>query len=261
MLARVGRHEEALTAAEEAVARHRELVAGNGGGLSHLASALNIYGNRLDAVDRRAEARTVLAEAVRLYRQLTADNRAGELPWLAQAVSNYALVLDDPAAAVEAGQEAADLRREQLARDRPAHLTALADSLRNLAGQLRRAGRSEDALAVAPELLDLRREFAARNPGAGRGGLGADLLMVAGWLTLAGRLDEGLALGEEAVTVAREAYAADSETHRGLLAEALMDLSDRLELVPGRNKDRWRRIRALAAQSVALREGEEHHRA
>jgi hypothetical protein len=34
-----------------------------------------------------------------------------------------------------------------------------------------------------------------------------------------------------------------------------MDLSDRLELVPGRNKNRWRRIRALAARSVAPGEG------
>jgi hypothetical protein len=80
MLARGGRHEEARS---------------------------NIYGYRLNVVDRRAEARTILGEAVALHRRLAVGDRAGELPWPAQAVSNYALVLDDPAAAGSSSQEAA----------------------------------------------------------------------------------------------------------------------------------------------------------
>jgi tetratricopeptide (TPR) repeat protein len=207
---------------------------------------------RPDEAGRRAEARAVLAEAVRLYRDAATDNRAGQLPWLAQAVSNYALVLDDAEEAIAASAEAVELRRELVAGDRPAHVSGLADSLANQADRLRAVGRTEQAVAAGLEAVVLRREFAADQPAAGRGAFGWTLLVVAKWLTDAGRLDEGLALGEEAVAVAQGAFAAAGETHRELLAEALMDLSDRLELVPGRNKNRLRRIHALAARSVAL---------
>jgi hypothetical protein len=77
----LGRRDEALSAAEEAVQVWRQLAATNpaafGPGLSR--SLLNL-GNQLSEMGRREEALAATAEAVQVWRQLAAANPAAFRP-------------------------------------------------------------------------------------------------------------------------------------------------------------------------------------
>ena len=79
----VGRRQDALTPAEEAVRLYRELAAGNPAYLPDLAGALGNLGGSYSEVGRRQDALTPAEEAVRLYRELAAANPA-YLPNLAR---------------------------------------------------------------------------------------------------------------------------------------------------------------------------------
>ena len=83
----MGRRQDALAPAEEAVRLYRELAAANPAFLPDLASALNNLGIRYSEVGRRQDALAPAEEAVRLYRELAAANPAF-LPDLASALNN-----------------------------------------------------------------------------------------------------------------------------------------------------------------------------
>ena len=83
----MGRRQDALAPAEEAVQLYRELAATNPAFLPDLAAALNNLGNRYSEVGRRQDALAPTEEAVQLYREQAATNPAF-LPDLARALSN-----------------------------------------------------------------------------------------------------------------------------------------------------------------------------
>jgi tetratricopeptide (TPR) repeat protein len=126
----VGRREEALETAGEAVAIRRQLAeASPAAYLPGLAESLNNLANILNEVGRREEALETAGEAVGLYRQLAEASPEAYLPDLAVSLDNLANILS------EAGQ--AD-RAEELFADT---LDAFADSTLGIGHILRARGR------------------------------------------------------------------------------------------------------------------------
>ena len=88
MLSELGRREEALTQAEEAVRLYRQLAAARPDAfLPNLAMSLNNLANRLSDLGRREEALAQAEEAVRLRRQLAAARPDAFLPALAKSLA------------------------------------------------------------------------------------------------------------------------------------------------------------------------------
>ena len=88
-LSALGRREEALEAAAEAVALYRQLAAQRPDAfLPDLAGSLNNQGSMLSALGRREEALEAAAEAVTLYRELAAQRPDAFLPDLAMSLNN-----------------------------------------------------------------------------------------------------------------------------------------------------------------------------
>ncbi|MER7658137.1 tetratricopeptide repeat protein [Streptomyces albidoflavus] len=91
MLSEVGRRDEALSVAAEAVAIRRRLAEENPASYEpNLASALNNLGNRLSEVGRQAEALAATKQAVAIYRRLAAASPAAYEPDLTASLSNLA---------------------------------------------------------------------------------------------------------------------------------------------------------------------------
>jgi hypothetical protein len=105
----LGRREEALEAAAEAVGLRRQLAAQRPDAfLPDLATSLNNLGNRLSELGRREEALEAAAEAVTLYRQLAAQRPDAFLPDLAGSLRTNGTILrqlGDAAAAAASFRE------------------------------------------------------------------------------------------------------------------------------------------------------------
>jgi tetratricopeptide (TPR) repeat protein len=88
MLSGLGRREEALAQAEEAVRLRRQLAQQRPDAfLPDLAMSLNNLANRLSDLGRREEALAQAEEAVRLYRQLAQQRPDAFLPYLATSLA------------------------------------------------------------------------------------------------------------------------------------------------------------------------------
>jgi hypothetical protein len=209
VLARWGRHGEALPPAEEAVELYRGLSADNPDYLPDLASALNNLGNRLAELGRHSDALSPTEEAVRLYRGLAAEN-PGNLPNLASALNNLGSRLAElgrRGAALSPTEESVQLRRG-LAANNPGYLPDLASALTNLGNRLADLGMHGDALPPAEEAVQLCRGLAAENPGYLPDLAGA-LTNLGNRLAALGRHGDGLAPAEEAVQLRRDLAAAN----------------------------------------------------
>ena len=93
-LSDLGRREEALTAAEEAVGHYRALAEARPDAfIPDLALSLNNLANRLSALGRREEALTAAEEAVGHYRALAEARPDAFIPDLASSLNNLASFL------------------------------------------------------------------------------------------------------------------------------------------------------------------------
>ena len=161
----MGRRQDAVAPAEEAVQLYRDLARDNPAFLPDLASALNNLGIRYSEVGRRQDAVAPAEEAVQLCRDLARDNPAF-LPDLARALNNLGIRYSEVGRgqdAVAPAEEAVQLRRD-LARDNPAFLPDLASALNNLGIRYGEVGRGQDAVAPAEEAVQLYRDLARDNP-------------------------------------------------------------------------------------------------
>jgi tetratricopeptide (TPR) repeat protein len=106
-LSEVGRREDALAPAEEAVTIRRRLAETNPAAyLPDLAMSLAARAMTLQAMDA-AQAVASMEEAVDLWSQLAEQLPAAYVPWLARGLNELAPMLD----AVGRGAEAAEIRR------------------------------------------------------------------------------------------------------------------------------------------------------
>lgn len=198
-LSTLGRREDALEAAEEAVSLYRDLASERSGAFVHsIALSLNNLSNRLSALGRHEDALKAAEEAVSLYRDLVSERQGVPIPVLAISLNNLSGCLNDLGRridAFEAAEEAVSLYRD-LASEQPG---PFAHTLINLANRLSALGRREDALKAAKEAVSLRRRLASERPDAFSHDVALSLSVMADRLEELDRLDEALPCDHEAI--------------------------------------------------------------
>ena len=249
-LSDIGRRDEALEAAEEAVKLYRELVKlQREAFLPDLAISLNNVANMLSEVGRRDEALEAAEEAVKLGRELVTLQREAFLPGLAASLNNVANMLSEVGRrdeALEAAEEAVKLGRELVKLQREAFLPDLAMSLNNVANGLSAVGRRDEALEAAEEAVKLYRELVKLQREAFLPDLAMSLNNVANRLSDVGRRDEALEAAEEAVKLRRELVTLQREAFLPDLAASLNNVATMLSAV-------GRRDEALEAAEEAVK--------
>jgi tetratricopeptide (TPR) repeat protein len=243
----LGRHKEALTAAEQAVRLCRALAPARPDAFTpNLARSLHSLATMLSDVGRPEEALTVSEEAVRLYRALVASRREAFTRDLAALLNNFANNLNALGRREEAltvVEEAVRVYRG-LAATRPDACTPdLAGSLNNLANILRALGRRKEALTAAEEAVCLGHALASARPDAFTPDLALWLHNLAIMLSDLGRREEALAAAESAVGHYRALAEARPDVFTSKLALALNNLANRLS-------DLGRRADALATRKM-----------
>ncbi|WP_019927174.1 tetratricopeptide repeat protein [Nocardia sp. BMG111209] len=227
----LGRREDALAAAVEAVEIRRRLAATDPDTyLPDLAMSVHNLAVRLNYLGRREEA-LIAVEAVEIWRRLAAADPDAYLPDLAAGVNNLAVYLGGLGRREEAlatAAEAVEIRRRLAATDPDTYLPDLAMSVHNLANRLSYLGRREEALTAATEAVDIRRRLAAADPDAYLPDLTTSVNNLAVRLGDMGRREEGLTAATEAVDIYRRLAAANPAAYLPDLAMSVHNLANRL---------------------------------
>ncbi|MFE2916734.1 tetratricopeptide repeat protein [Kitasatospora indigofera] len=228
-LGEVGRREEGLTAAEEAVAIRRTLAKANPDThLPSLTSSLNNLAIRLVEVGRREEGLTAIEEAVAIRRSLAEANPDTHLPDLAMFLNNLSVCLGEVGRREEgltAAEEAVAIRRSLAEADPDTHLPELAQALNNLAIRLGEVGRRGEGLTAVEEAVAIRRTLAEANPDTHLPELAMSLNNLSVDLGEVGRREEGLTAVEETVGLYRTLVEANPAAYLPNLASTLNNLS------------------------------------
>lgn len=228
----LGRWEEALQEAQNAVAVRRSLVAAHAEVfVPNLALSLNNLAIRLGNLGHREAALKAAQESVSLYAGLEAVHAGVFKSDLAQSTSNLANTLGSlgrKEEALEMTQRAVDLDRD-LAFVHPDIFTpGLAASLTNLAGRLGELDKHQAGLSAAQEAVGLYRALAAERPDAFKPNLAKSLTNLANRLGNVGRAKDALDAASEVVRSYRELANKRPVVFRAELATSLSNLANRL---------------------------------
>ena len=243
VLSALGRREEALAQAQEAVRIYGQLAQARPDAfLPNLAGSLGTLSNQMSDLGRREEALAQAQEGVRIYGQLAQTRPDAFLPNLATSLNNLAIRLSALGRREEALGQAQEAARifGQLAQARPdAFLPNLATSLNNLAIRLSALGRREEALAQAQEAVRIYGQLAQARPDAFLPNLAASLNNLATMLNELGRREEALAQAQEAVRIfgqlaqARpDAFLPDLARSLAVQGNVMVELGRTAEAVP-----------------------------
>ena len=153
----MGRRDEALAPAEEAVTVYRRLAEANPAAyLRDLATSLNNLGVFLSEVGRRDEALAPAEEAVTVYRRLAEANSAAYLPDLARSLCAYAWVCinakDHLPTALHSVNEAIDLYEPLAERLPQMFADQMYAAYQTLAEVLERLGHVDEAAELRRQL-------------------------------------------------------------------------------------------------------------
>jgi len=248
-LSSLGRREEALAAAQDAVDFFRALAAARPDAFTpDLAMALNNSAKMLSDLGQREEALAAAQEAVDMRRAFAAARPDAFAPDLATSLNTLANMLSELGRreeALAAAQEAADMRRALTAACPDVFAPVLATSLSNLTNMLSDLGRREEALLAAQEALNIRRALAAARPDTFTPDLAGSLNNLAPMLSDLGRREEALAAAHESADLYRALATARSDAFTPDLAMALNNLAKMLF-------DLGRREEALAAAQESV---------
>ncbi|MEV4724586.1 tetratricopeptide repeat protein [Micromonospora humida] len=132
------------------------------------------------------------------------------------------------AEALDASQEAVDIRRELTTTNRDTHLPKLALSLNNHAVRLAEMGRHPEALDASQEAVHIRRELTTTNRDTHLSDLAMSLNNHANRLAEAGQRSDALTTSQEAVNIRRELTTTNRDTHLPDLARSLNNHAVRL---------------------------------
>lgn len=236
LLSNAGRDQEALRAADEAVAAARRLVTGDAVAFEpDLAGSLTALGGALSRVGRWREAFEATKEAVAIQRRLAARTPTAHTAELAASLHNVSVALAGAGLrdeAVQAAEEAVRLRRQPGFPNEPGHL---AGSLDNLRLRLFEVGRLEEAVTLADEAVAAYRELAAATPAAFAPDLARALSNHSALLTKVGRHADAVAVAEEAVAICRGLAKANPAAFEVELATSLTNLGNALSESGERN--------------------------
>jgi tetratricopeptide (TPR) repeat protein len=240
-LANAGLRNDALAAAEEAVAINRQLAEEDPDTQRpYLAASLTNLGIQLAAMGRHQDALDVTQEAATTWRRLVAADPTLE-PEHAATLTNLGSWLSNVGQHQQARdvvQEAVEIWR-RLATESPAvHEHALATALRGLGGHLLNLGQRQEALATTNESIEIWRRLSQINPVAFEPDLVNaldSLVLILGatesWRDmLTSMADEdfwkpSLAASEEALQIRRRLVAANPAVFEPGLATTLNNLS------------------------------------
>jgi tetratricopeptide (TPR) repeat protein len=199
----------------------------------------------LPAPDRTLALRPFLADLYRARLERTPreepEERARVLNMLGFALSE----MGRRAEALQATQEAVEIRRRLAAQRPDAFLPDLAASLNNLGAMLSEMGRRAEALEATQEAVDLYRRLAAQHPDAFLPYLAASLDNLGAMLSEMGRRAEALEATQEAVDLYRRLAAQHPDAFLPYLAASLDNLGVMLS-------EMGRRAEALEATQEAV---------
>lgn len=251
MLGDMGRHDEALTIAAEAVREHRLLARVSRRFDVDIARSLHALSVELSRARRHEEAMAATSEAVDIHRRLVAIGEPEAELHLAQALGGLGLRLRDQGRHTEAlavTREAVAICRRLGTDDPGAFDSDLANSLTNLGLHLFALRRYEEVVTAIGQAVDIRRRLVAVNPAAIQPGLALSLGNLANGFDLLGRREEALAAAAEATEIRRRLAAADPGAFEPDLAMSLNNLSKNLADV-GRHEDAL----AVTGEAVDIR--------
>ncbi len=234
-LSTVQRHDEAVTAIEDAVAILRRLAQASPAIYEpDLARSLNNLSSQLSDVRRHDEAVTAIEDAVAILRRLAQASPAIYEPDLAGFLGNLSNRLSDVRRhdeAVTAIEDAVTIYR-QLAQASPAiYEPDLARSLNNLSSQLSDVRRHDEAVTAIEDAVAILRRLAQASPAIYEPDLAGFLGNLSNRLSDVRRHDEAVTAIEDAVTIYRQLAQASPATYEPRLAGSLNNLSNQLSTV------------------------------
>ncbi|MEA2840868.1 MAG: hypothetical protein QOF41_2198 [Methylobacteriaceae bacterium] len=228
-LSRIGRNDDSLRFAEEAVELRRLMTPSHSAvAKRRLVWSLVPYVNALSRVKRFQEAVAPAMEAVALCRTLSEIDSEAFAPLLAGTLNSLVSILshtEQDQASLDAAQEAVLIQRTLAARDPQNYTTDLATCVSNLSNQLSKLGRHHEALDAAQQAVDINRALAGERPAAFTPVLAASLNNLSGELAEVGRLEDAIAAAREAVSIQRGLARVKAEAFLPLLGNSLMTLS------------------------------------
>ncbi|QLA16531.1 tetratricopeptide repeat protein [Desulfolutivibrio sulfoxidireducens] len=229
-LSALGKHEEALAAAQEAVKLHRSLIQIDQDAFRpNLALSLNTLANCRFELAQYKKASTAVQEAVNLYRTLAKINPETFRFDLSKSLNTHANILAEIGQRDEALvsiQEAAAIRRALAQTDPKTFRPYLATTLNNLATILTELRRPEEALNPAQESVTIRRALTKAHPDAFRPDLARSLNNLANIFSMLDKRDKALAATQEAVELYRTLTKAHPDAFRPDLAASLTNLAN-----------------------------------
>jgi tetratricopeptide (TPR) repeat protein len=246
----IGKYDEALVAAREAVALQRQLA--NVDQVKYqagLAAALNDLGNRLDLSGNFKEALAVTSEAATLWRDLARGNPAMHQPFLARTLGNLSASYDRVgryAEAMSTAHETVMLWRGLAAANPAAHQVHLGITLSNLGGRLQFAEQYQSAIGVTREALTILRAAAAANPAAHEASVATCLINFGSCLSKLGNDKRAVRVTLQAINILRR-LVKTNHVYQKDLAIALENLGSQLDRV-----GKYQRALAARAESVDL---------
>ena len=239
-LSDLGRSEEALAAAQEAVKVDGRLARINPAAHApDLASSLCNLGLRFSELGRFEEGLSAAQEAVQFWRLLAAADPEAYEADLAMALNILGAILSSlgrPEDAVVTAEEALRIFRRLASISPAVYDPDLAMTLNNLGTKMSELGRPEEAVAASQDATAVYRRLARINPAAFERDLAISLNNLCSDLSHVGRLSEALAVAEEAVTMYRRLARDNPAAFEPDLAGSLNNLGRRLSEM-GRKED------------------------
>jgi hypothetical protein len=202
-LGNAGQHDDAIRAAEDAVALRQELAADSeelhG---SAMVLSLENLAERLQQEQDKARRRSVLAKAVRHCRDLASTDPARYRPWLARLLTSTAASYDessDAAASAASADEAATLYRESVLEKPGLYEGKLGQCLEILSLRCLDGERPADSVSAGAEAAAIYEKLLASSSGQYRPNLARTLDNLSISLRKAGRRAEALDAARQAV--------------------------------------------------------------
>lgn len=204
-----GKRHEALAAADEAVALHRDLSSADpGAGAPRLAESLDSLGTRLATAGRHEDALRAARESVALYRRSASAGASVHRAALARVLNNLSIRLTDTGRHEEslaATLEALEIYRALDGEEPGRHRGGLVHTLANLALRQARAGHKDAVLAPALESADLLAALPDAHPSHDFAALAETLRWLARRLSRTGHRAEARLLKRAAAQARRRA--------------------------------------------------------
>lgn len=231
-LSALGRREESLAVAENAVLTFRRLTSmypNRSKHVNNLAATLTNLGNRLVEVGRLEDALKAAQESVETLRSLGNDCPPGWLILALNCLGNRLNQVRRREEAVEIGRECVDRCRKSAEEDPALFAPTLASALNNFGSHLADAGLLQEAMAANMESLSISRALAAANPDANLRKLASALTNTSSRSAALGHHNDALDQALEGVNIYRTLAQAEYEAFAPDLSAAIHNCGLRLD--------------------------------